>query len=78
VAHFTSDGVDIAYVDQGSGGAVLLIHGFASNLRVNWIDTGWVRLLTDAGYRVVAIDNRGHGESGKPHDPARYGGPIMA
>lgn len=78
MAHFTSDGVDIAYVDQGSGGAVLLIHGFASNLRVNWIDTGWVRLLTDAGYRVVAIDNRGHGESGKPHDPARYGGPIMA
>ena len=58
---FNSDGVEIAYLDEGSGDAVLLIHGFASNVATNWVDTGWVQTLTQAGYRVVAYDNRGHG-----------------
>ena len=75
---FNSDGVDIAYLDEGSGEPVLLIHGFASNTQTNWVDTGWVRELTRAGYRVVSIDNRGHGRSAKPHDPALYGAPLMA
>lgn len=75
---FDSDGVEIAYLDEGAGGPVLLIHGFASNSRVNWVDTGWVRELTRAGYRVLAIDNRGHGHSAKLHDPALYGAPLMA
>jgi pimeloyl-ACP methyl ester carboxylesterase len=75
---FDSDGVEIAYRDEGSGDPVLLIHGFASNSQVNWVDTGWVRDLTSAGRRVVAIDNRGHGRSAKLHDPARYGAPQMA
>ncbi len=78
--NFLSDGVELAYLDQGEPArdAVLLIHGFASNLHVNWVDTGWVKTLTVAGYRVVAIDNRGHGASAKPHEVAAYGGPIMA
>ena len=75
---FNSDGVDIAYLDEGTGDPILLIHGFASSAQVNWVDTGWVRDLVRAGRRVIAIDNRGHGQSEKLHDPSRYGGPVMA
>jgi pimeloyl-ACP methyl ester carboxylesterase len=75
---FSSDGVEIAYLDEGDGEPVLLIHGFASNTQANWVDTSWVRELTRAGYRVISIDNRGHGKSAKPHDPALYGAPLMA
>jgi pimeloyl-ACP methyl ester carboxylesterase len=75
---FNSDGVDIAYIDEGSGDPVLLIHGFASNVNTNWVDTGWVKTLTGAGYRVVAYDNRGHGQSAKLYDLEAYGAPIMA
>lgn len=75
---FDSDGVEIAYLDEGEGPPTLLIHGFASNARVNWVSTSWVGDLVAAGRRVVAFDNRGHGESGKPHDPAAYPAPVMA
>ncbi len=57
---------------------MLLIHGFASNAQTNWVGTGWVRLLTEAGYRVIAFDNRGHGASEKLYEVADYGAPIMA
>lgn len=75
---FLSDGIPIAYMDEGDGPAVLLIHGFASNHRVNWVSTSWTRDLVAAGHRVIAFDNRGHGESGKPHDPDVYPAPVMA
>ena len=75
---FNSAGVDIAYHDEGEGPPVLLIHGFASNWRVNWQATGWVKTLTEAGYRVIAVDNRGHGESEKLYDPAQYSATMMA
>jgi pimeloyl-ACP methyl ester carboxylesterase len=79
---FDSDGVPIAFIDipaqGGSGDPVLLIHGFASNHAVNWVNTLWVRTLAQAGYRVLALDNRGHGESGKLYDPEAYGSDIMA
>lgn len=79
---FDSDGVEIAYIDvpatSGAGDPILLIHGFASNHAVNWVNTLWVRTLTQAGYRVVALDNRGHGESQKLYDPAAYGSDLMA
>lgn len=75
---FNSDGIEINYIDQGIGEPVLLIHGFGSNIAVNWVDTGWVRHLTTAGYRVIAIDNRGHGASSKLYDKALYGAPLMA
>lgn len=75
---FKSDGIDIAYLDEGAGEPVLLIHGFASNVATNWIGTGWVKTLTEAGYRVIAYDNRGHGQSAKLYDLADYGAPIMA
>ena len=51
---------------------VLAVHGFASSAYANWIATGWVRELNRAGYRVLALDQRGHGRSGKPHDPGAY------
>ena len=82
---FSSDGVEIAYLDTGMDDAshaarpaVLLIHGFASNVAANWVHPGWVRTLTDAGYRVVAFDNRGHGQSQRLHDLNAYGAPLMA
>ena len=75
---FKSDGVEIAYIDEGTGEPLLLIHGFASNRTVNWVDTGWVKTLVGAGRRVIAFDNRGHGDSAKLHEPADYGAPIMA
>jgi pimeloyl-ACP methyl ester carboxylesterase len=56
----------------------LLIHGFASNMEVNWVATGWARLLARAGYMVVCMDNRGHGRSSKPHEPEFYSAPLMA
>ena len=75
---FNSAGVEIAFVDEGAGSPVLLIHGFASNHRVNWVGTGWTKFLRDAGYRVIALDNRGHGESEKLYDPSHYSASIMA
>ena len=75
---FNSDGVEIAYIDQGVGDPVLLIHGFASNARVNWVDTGWVTFLSSSGFRVIAFDNRGHGQSAKLYRPEDYGAALMA
>jgi pimeloyl-ACP methyl ester carboxylesterase len=78
VQKFSSDGVEIAFLDEGQGDPVLLIHGFASNAATNWVDTGWFNALTEAGYRVIAYDNRGHGLSEKLYDLEAYGAPIMA
>lgn len=75
---FDSDGVEIAYIDEGEGEPLLLIHGFASNVAANWVDPGWVRTLTQSGRRVIAYDNRGHGKSDKLYDPDVYGAPLMA
>jgi pimeloyl-ACP methyl ester carboxylesterase len=82
---FNSDGVTIAYLDEGprpdvpdKGAPILLIHGFASNSKVNWVDTLWVRTLTADGRRVIAIDNRGHGQSEKLYRPEDYSAPMMA
>jgi pimeloyl-ACP methyl ester carboxylesterase len=75
---FISDGVNINYVDEGEGEPILLIHGFASNLGVNWRNTGWIEALVNNGRRVIALDNRGHGKSEKLYEAARYGAPIMA
>jgi pimeloyl-ACP methyl ester carboxylesterase len=75
---FESDGVRIAYRDEGEGEPILLIHGFASNVATNWVDSHWVRTLRGAGRRVIAFDNRGHGESDKLYDPEAYSAPAMA
>jgi pimeloyl-ACP methyl ester carboxylesterase len=75
---FTRDGVEIAFLDEGEGEPIVLIHGFASNKEVNWVTPGWVTTLTRAGRRVIALDNRGHGQSTKLYDPAAYHSSIMA
>jgi pimeloyl-ACP methyl ester carboxylesterase len=75
---FDSSGVRIAYCEEGEGEPILLIHGFASNVAANWIDPGWVHTLVGAGRRVIAYDNRGHGQSEKLYDPSLYGAPSMA
>jgi pimeloyl-ACP methyl ester carboxylesterase len=76
--HFKSDGLNLAYVDEGEGEPILLIHGFASNIAVNWRETSWIETLIADGRRVVALDNRGHGRSDKLYEPDRYGAPAMA
>ena len=80
---FSSGGVHIAYIDMAPEGAdrgepILLIHGFASNHRINWVNPRWVQTLTRAGRRVVALDNRGHGLSQKLYAPADYRSDLMA
>jgi pimeloyl-ACP methyl ester carboxylesterase len=75
---FAHGDVEIAYIDEGEGAPVLLIHGFGSNHDVNWVATGWVDTLRRAGRRVVALDNRGHGASTKLHEPAAYDTALMA
>jgi pimeloyl-ACP methyl ester carboxylesterase len=75
---FAADGIELAFIDEGEGRPVLLVHGFGSTHRVNWVDTGWVTTLTRAGCRVIAFDNRGHGASTKLYDPADYETSLMA
>lgn len=78
MARFSHDGVEIAFLDEGEGDPVVLVHGFASNKEVNWVSTAWVSALTRAGRRVIALDDRGHGQSAKLYDPAAYHSAIMA
>ncbi|SRR6266545_884062 len=75
---FQHDGVEIAFLDEGEGEPIVLIHGFASNAAVNWVHPGWVSTLTKAHRRVIALDNRGHGASSKLYDPAAYHTAVMA
>jgi len=75
---FTHDGVEIAYIDEGQGEPIVLIHGFASNKEVNWVASGWMTTLTRAGRRAIALDNRGHGASAKLYEPVAYHSAVMA
>ena len=75
---FMHDDVEIAFLDEGEGEPIVLVHGFASNKEVNWVYPGWVTTLKRAGRRVIALDNRGHGESSKLYDPAAYHSAMMA
>jgi pimeloyl-ACP methyl ester carboxylesterase len=82
MAIFQSGGLSLAYDDVAPGGipagTVVLVHGFATNRDENWRRLGWLTALERKGYRAVALDLRGHGESDKPHDPAAYGRAQMA
>jgi pimeloyl-ACP methyl ester carboxylesterase len=75
---FAHDGVEIAFLDEGEGEPIVLVHGFASTAQVNWLHPGWIATLTRAGRRVIALDNRGHGASSKLYDPAAYHTACMA
>lgn len=78
MASFQNGDVEIAYIDQGEGDPIVLVHGFASNKEANWVNPGWLTTLTRAGRRVIALDNRGHGQSSKLYDPAAYHSATMA
>jgi len=61
---------EIAYLDEGEGEPIMLVHGFASTKSVNWVYPTWVSELKKNGRRVIALDNRGHGDSAKLYDSA--------
>ena len=79
---FTHRGFQLSYIDEspdsGGGEPILLIHGFASNIGVNWIGPGWVAELKRAGYRCIAFDHLGHGRSAASYDTADYTPDAMA
>ncbi|MEA3364722.1 MAG: alpha/beta hydrolase [Candidatus Hydrogenedentes bacterium] len=70
--YFDSHGVRLHYLEEGEGSPVILLHGFGTNAASNWIVTRVFSRLAE-NHRVVALDLRGHGRSGKPHDPNQYG-----
>jgi pimeloyl-ACP methyl ester carboxylesterase len=76
--NFRHGAIEIAFLDEGEGDPVVLVHGFASNKEVNWVRPSWTTTLTGAGRRVIALDNRGHGQSSKLYDPADYHTALMA
>ena len=65
-------GTDLSYEEEGTGSPVLLLHGLSVDTQQNWRAPGIWSALVDAGHRVIGFDARGHGRSGKPHDPAAY------
>ena len=69
---FDSAGVRIRYIERGEGEPVVLIHGFARNIEIDWIEPGILEKLA-ASFRVIAMDVRGHGGSGKPEGDNAYG-----
>src|SRR5262245_39083065 len=75
---FQHGSVEIAFLDDGAGEPIVLVHGFASTKEVNWVAPGWVSTLKRAGRRVIALDNRGHGQSTKLYEPADYHTDLMA
>src|SRR5260370_4792381 len=77
---FDSDGVRLHYEQNGPecGTPSVLVQGFASDYRLNWVGTRWQEALTNAGFRVIGLDCRGHGHSDKPHDEASYAVDVMA
>jgi pimeloyl-ACP methyl ester carboxylesterase len=72
IRKFESDGVLLAFHDIGEGWPILLIHGFGTTAEINWIRSGWADELVTSGRRVLALDNRGHGESEKLYDSSGY------
>jgi len=75
---FHNGAVEIAYLDEGEGDPILLVHGFASTKNVNWVYPTWVSELRKDGRRVIALDNRGHGDSAKLYDASAYEIATMA
>jgi pimeloyl-ACP methyl ester carboxylesterase len=75
---FHNGAVEIAYLDEGEGDPLVLVHGFASSKHVNWVYPGWISELANNGRRAIALDLRGHGASSKLYDSGQYSIDIMA
>src|SRR6202023_1096076 len=69
---FHNNDLEIAYLREGEGEPILLVHGFASTKNVNWVYPTWVSELKKNSRRVIALDNRGHGDSSKLYDAEQY------
>lgn len=67
--HVEHDGVRIWYAAYGAGRPVILLHGGLGNSG-NWGHQ--MPALVEAGYRVIAIDSRGHGRSTRDARPYTY------
>lgn len=75
---FDSNGVTIRYIEQGEGPAIVLLHGgLASRAERPWVEQGYFH-GPFRQFRLIAMDCRGHGQSGKPHNPAAYGLEMVA
>lgn len=75
-SYFEARGARIHFTEEGSGEPVVLLHGFAVNADLNWRLPGVTEALARE-FRVISLDLRGHGLSGKPHDPELYGGAMV-
>jgi pimeloyl-ACP methyl ester carboxylesterase len=81
MASFTSDGLSLAYDEFGPKDgkkAIVLLHGFSANRYENFKRMGWYDAVAAKGLRGLALDHRGHGESAKPHEAAKYAREAMA
>ncbi len=70
-SRFDSDGVSIRYFVRGSGVPIVFLHGATSS--IDEFPKGFFRDYEHNGMMAIAMELRGHGESGKPHDKRRYG-----
>ena len=73
---FDNEGIKIYYEIEGEGPNLMMIHGFAANIDMNWRVTNWIKTLKDEN-RLILLDCRGHGKSDKPTNPAQYGNKMI-
>jgi pimeloyl-ACP methyl ester carboxylesterase len=73
---FEANGVRLHYVEAGHGTPVILVHGLAFSHAAEWKLPRIFQRLSKR-YRVIALDNRGHGKSDKPYDPSQYGQELV-
>jgi pimeloyl-ACP methyl ester carboxylesterase len=71
-------GCRIRYEAWGEGPSVALLHGFTSSIEQNWVERGWVELVTAAGHQAIGIDFRGHGQSSKLYGAEHYETAFLA
>jgi pimeloyl-ACP methyl ester carboxylesterase len=71
------DGAELAWREIGDGRPVVLLHGLMGSGML-LADSGLARAIAERGYRVILPDLRGHGDSARPHDPARYPPDVLA
>ncbi len=78
--YFSHQGVRLSYLDNGVTSdetPVIMLHGFTASAESNWQTTGWIKQLTIANRRVIALDARGHGDSEKPYNSKLYPSNVM-
>jgi pimeloyl-ACP methyl ester carboxylesterase len=73
------DGLELAYLREGEGFPLVLLHGWPETKRIWWRN---VEPLTRAGFEVIVPDLRGFGDSGLApdgfYDPATYARDVHA